>query len=148
MHTKPISVTDSSRRLATLPIILCAACFCTARAADPGDAKGKPAGDKSPQVLSIYSNSNKRPDPLLPVRLKGKRHDPKVAADDREMRLQGILWHPTKPVAVVNRTSIALNESATLKLSTGEFQVKAIAIERDRAVLLVDDRQVELRLER
>src|SRR5690242_12569673 len=55
---------------------------------------------------STYTNSNNRPDPFLPVKLKNKSFEAKVVLDDRELHLEGILWHPTTPAAIVNRQRI------------------------------------------
>jgi hypothetical protein len=99
-------------------------------------------------VKSVYNNLNNRPDPFLPVKSKGKGVEAKADFDDGEFKLQGILWDPTNPVAVVNRKRIFLNESATLKLPSGEATVTAVSIDRNRVVLKVGSRQVELQMER
>lgn len=114
-------------------------------------ASGKTDGASTDRVLTVqsaYSNTNNRPDPFLPVKLKGKSASPMASVNDHELHLQGILWHPTKPAAVVNRQSIALNETVTLKLSSGDVPVRAISIERDRVILKIADREVELQLEK
>lgn len=71
----------------------------------------------------------------------------KATVSDSELKLQGIVMHPTKPIAVINRQSVGLNEQVTLKLRSGEIAAKAILIERSRVVLKIGDRNVELRLE-
>lgn len=118
-----------------------------------GTGSVAPNTDAKPSVelpsKSSYSNTNNRPDPFLPVKLKGaKSADSKAVFDDRDLHLQGILWHPTNPVAIVNRQRLFLNEPATLKLSSGDTTVRAVTIERDRVVLKIDNRQVELQIER
>lgn len=97
---------------------------------------------------SHYSNNNNRSDPFLPVRLKGRGPEPRIAVSQSELHLQGIIWHATKPVAVINRQRVELNGSVTLRLNSGDRTAKAVAIERDRVVLRVDDRDIELVLER
>ena len=111
------------------------------------ESQGAASTDPS-QSGSSYNNANNRPDPFLPVRLKGRGPDPVVTVNEGELHLQGILWHPTRPVAVVNRQRVFLNDTVTIRLNSGEHSVKAIAIEREKVVLKVDDRQVELVLER
>jgi hypothetical protein len=115
----------------------------TAAASAPGNQNGAPD-----LALSTYGNANNRPDPFLPVRLKAKGAETKGIVDESELQLQGILWDPTKPVAIINRQRVSLNEVVTLKLSSGEHLVKATAMHRDRVVLKVDDREVELRMAR
>jgi hypothetical protein len=108
------------------------------------------AASSAPSLSSIprsaYVNSNERPDPFLPVRLKNKGSEPLVPVNHGELQLQGIMWHPTKPAAVVNRKRIELNETVTLKLNTGDHAVKAVVIDRDRVVLKMGEQQIELRL--
>lgn len=113
------------------------------------DSAANPAPDKRQPAQSSYSNTNDRPDPLLPVRLKGARGaEPRLTVNQSDLRLQGIIWHSSKPAAVVNRQRIGLNETVTIRLTSGDHAVKAIVIDRDRVVLKVDDRRVELQLER
>ena len=112
------------------------------------DTTAPPGSPLNPQVPSTYNNANKRPDPFLPVKLKGRGPEVKVTFNDSELHLRGILWHPTKPVAIINRQSIGLNETVTLKLSSGEFSAKAVSIEREKVVLKLGDHEVTLQLER
>lgn len=100
-------------------------------------------------VLSAYDNSNNRPDPFLPVKLKNVATNPRGTVGlDADLKLQGILADPAKPVAIINRQPVALNETVTLRLPSGEMMVKAIRIERDRVVLRAGDREIELQIPR
>ncbi len=96
---------------------------------------------------SAYSNQNSRPDPFLPVKLKGIGLEAKASVADQGLHLQGILWDPVKPAAIINRQRVVLNETVVLKLNMGECTVKATRIERERVVLKMDTREIELQLE-
>lgn len=114
--------------------------------AAPSATNAVPSSDKDSPAVSTYHNDNNRPDPFLPAKMKGKGVEARAVFDDREFHLQGILWHPTNPVAIINRKRVLLNETMTLKISSGDAIVKAVTIERDRVILNVGNRQVELKL--
>lgn len=100
-------------------------------------------------ALSSYDNSNNRPDPFLPIKLKNVATNPRSTVGlDGDLKLQGILADPAKPVAIINRQPVALNETVTLRLPSGEMVVKAIRIDRDRVVLKAGDREIELQIPR
>jgi hypothetical protein len=117
-------------------------------AAAPSEAPGNGGAAASSIPQSSYSNANNKPDPFLPVALKGKPSDTNAPVSTFELQLQGIIWHPTKPAAVVNRQRIELNETVTFKLNSGSLTVKVIAIDRNRVVLKSGEQQIELRLAR
>jgi hypothetical protein len=129
-----------------LPLFLWASLPVFGVVATNTNATASIAGNGLPQ--SVYSNANNRPDPFLPVKRKGSHSDTRLAVNESELHLKGILWHPTKPVAIVNHQPIALNETVTLKISSGDVTAKAISIERERVILKLSDRQIELQLER
>ena len=62
------------------------------------------------------------------------------------LHLEGILFQPGNPAAIVNGTLITLNKIATIKDGNGEIPVKAIEITRNRVVLESGDQKVELLL--
>jgi hypothetical protein len=61
-------------------------------------------------------------------------------------RLQAILWSPKNPSAVVNDQLLDLNKSVILSTASGDVEVKAVEIGRERVVLEVVGQRVELRL--
>ena len=118
------------------------------QAAAPADKDAKTDTGSPGLPQSSYNNTNNRPDPFWPVKRKSSGPDLRSAVNESELHLKGILWHPTRPVAIINRQPMALNETVTLKLSTGDVAAKAISIERDRVVLMIAEHRVELQLER
>ena len=98
-------------------------------------------------TISVYDNSNNRPDPFLPVGMKRKGPEAEATLSDTELKLQGILWDPEKPIAIINRQRVGLNQTVSLALRAGEVTVTAIAIQRDKVVLKLDKRQIELELD-
>ena len=69
-----------------------------------------------------------------------------VAAGQLVFQLQAILWSPTKPSAVVNDQILDLNKSVIFNTASGDVEVKAVEIGRERVVLEVAGQRVELRL--
>lgn len=117
-----------------------------------GEANQAPTNPSLPQpeamVRSVYSNANNRPDPFWPVKLKSLGANVPVSVDYSDLQLQGILWDPEKPVAIISRQRVGLNQTVAVNLRGGVVQVKAVSIQRTNVVLKIGDRQVELRLER
>jgi hypothetical protein len=60
--------------------------------------------------------------------------------------LQGILYHPTHPAAIVNDQLVEPNRPVQLKTEQGEIEVKALQITREVVLLEVRGQTVELRL--
>jgi type II secretory pathway component PulC len=69
-----------------------------------------------------------------------------VATSALDLRLQGILYSSKDPTASINNQLVHRNVPTTLKLEGGELRVKAVEITRDRVILEVEGRQVELRM--
>ncbi len=63
-------------------------------------------------------------------------------------QLQGILYHPRNPSAIVNGELLHLNKTVTLETPAGSAEIKAIEITRDRVVLEFAGQKVELSLGR
>jgi type II secretory pathway component PulC len=62
------------------------------------------------------------------------------------LQLDGILYQPTDPSAIVNGQLVTLHKIVSLNTGAEEFQVKAIEITRDHVVLEANGRRVELNL--
>jgi len=62
------------------------------------------------------------------------------------LHLEGILYQPGNPAAIVNGTLVTLNKTASINAGNGEIQVRAIEITRNRVVLQAGDQKVELLL--
>lgn len=96
---------------------------------------------------STYEPTNAR-DPFMKVGEKGglalqMKMTPGVPFP---FRLDGILYHPSDPWAIVNDTRLALNKPVTLRAGGAEIQVRAVEITRSKVVLEVAGQKVELRL--
>jgi hypothetical protein len=61
-------------------------------------------------------------------------------------RLDGILFEPTHPSAIVNGKLLTLDKIVSLKGGNGEIQVKAVEIVRDRVVLEAGGKRIELQI--
>ena len=98
-------------------------------------------------IRSVYKPDKAR-DPFL------KPGTMAIGSDGREtatagqlvLRLQAILWSPANPSAVVNDQLLDINKSVIFSTASGDVKVKAVEIGRERVVLEVGGRRVELRL--
>ena len=108
-------------------------------------AATKPKAKFAPELkASTYEPTNLR-DPFA---------KPGVLAQDAKaapgapiiFQLQGILYQPTNPSAIVNDKLLTLNKIVTLDTGNVEVQVKAVEITRNTVVLEVGGQKVELRL--
>ena len=62
------------------------------------------------------------------------------------IRLQGILYQPAHPSAIVNDQLLTLDKTVTLNTGGGTITVRALEITRDRVVLESAGQKVELHL--
>lgn len=69
-----------------------------------------------------------------------------VAGGSVVFRLQGILYEPANPAAMVNDQLVTLNKTVHLSTGNGEIKVKAVEITREKVVLEAVGQKVELRL--
>jgi hypothetical protein len=108
-------------------------------------AATKPKAEFAPELkASTYEPTNLR-DPFA---------KPGVASQDAKaapgapiiFQLQGILYQPTNPSAIVNDRLLTLNKIVTLNTGNVEVQVKAVEITRNTVVLEVGGQKVELQL--
>ncbi len=63
-----------------------------------------------------------------------------------ELQLKGILYHATRPAALVNDKVVELNKPVTVKTAHGDLQVRALEITREIVLLEVGGQKLELRL--
>jgi hypothetical protein len=61
-------------------------------------------------------------------------------------RLDGILYQANDPAASVNGRLVRLNKTVTLTTGSGDVQVKAVEITREKVVLEVAGQKVELKI--
>lgn len=69
-----------------------------------------------------------------------------VTAAPSDFRLEGILYQPGSPSAIVNDALLTMGKTATIDVGGGQIQVKAIEITRNRVVLEAGGQKVELLL--
>ena len=62
------------------------------------------------------------------------------------LQLQGILYQPANPSAIVNDKLLTLNKIVSFNTGNSEVQVKAVEITRESVVLDIGGQRVELRL--
>ncbi len=67
-----------------------------------------------------------------------------VSAAPSDFRLEGILYQPGSPSAIVNDKLLTLGKTATIDVGGGQIQVKATEITRNRVVLEAGGQKVEL----
>lgn len=106
-------------------------------------AATKPQAEFNPELkVSTYKTAKVR-DPFARsgVAAPGGKASPSVPIT---LHLQGILYQPTNPSAIVNDKLLTLDKIVTLSAGNGEVQVKAVEIARDRVVLDVGGQKVEL----
>jgi hypothetical protein len=98
-------------------------------------------------VCSVYKPEKTR-DPFLKAGSAGVQSGAinKATANDLAFRLQAIFWSPRNPSAVVNDRLINLNESVIFSTASGNVEVKAVEIGRQRVVLEVAGQRIELTL--
>ncbi len=99
--------------------------------ASAGAATQKPAtaAPVAPELRpSVYQPVAVR-DPFLPpgTKLSGPAV---VAVGADKFRLEGILWHPTRPSAIINSRLVELNRPAKVATAVGKVEVEAVEITR------------------
>ena len=94
-------------------------------------------------IVSAYNPVTQRD----PLGKSGLSQESKVAPGVAvAFRLEGILYSPSSPSAIVNGTLVTLNKTVTLTDGNGQTQVKPVEITRERVVLETGGQRVELRL--
>jgi hypothetical protein len=63
-----------------------------------------------------------------------------------ELQLKGILYHATRPAALVNDKVVELNKPVAVKTAHGDVSVRALEITREIVLLEVGGQKLELRL--
>jgi hypothetical protein len=61
-------------------------------------------------------------------------------------KLQGILYQPSSPSALVNDTLVTLNQSYVIQTLVGSVSVKVAEVSPEKVVLLAGAQSIELRL--
>jgi len=101
----------------------------------------------NPQLIrSVYKPRVSRDPFLKPGLTDGSGASRLAMTSHGTFRLQAILWSPTNPSAVVNDQFLSLAKSVILSTASGNVEVKAVEIGRDRVVLDVAGQRVELKL--
>jgi len=108
-----------------------------------------PVAEFDPQLRRSNYQPAKSRDPFL--RIGGPRVAPSTGAAVQTaapvqfaFRLEGILYHPSAPAAIVNDKMLQLNRPTTLVMNGQKIEVKAIEIMRNRVVLEADGQRIEL----
>jgi hypothetical protein len=90
-------------------------------------------------VRSVYK-PNKVRDPFLKPGTTASTASDEIkaaTAGQFNFRLQAIFWSPANPSAVVNDQLLDLNKKMILSAASGDVEVKAVEIGRDRVILEV-----------
>lgn len=62
------------------------------------------------------------------------------------LSLEGILYEPSNPAAIVNGVLIQLNKAVAVPVTGGELTIKAVKITRSRVILDINGQKLELEL--
>jgi hypothetical protein len=109
-----------------------------------------PSTEPKPELqVSIYRPTSTR-DPLMRPGVVSTgavtRTSPVVAPLSFPFRLEGILYNPTAPSAVLNDKVVVLNKPVKLTAGHVEIVVTVVEISRDRVVVEAAGQRRELRL--
>ncbi len=108
-------------------------------------SKGEGTAPTAPALHpSVYQPAAVR-DPFVPPGTKLSQ-PAVVAVGADEFRLDGILWHPSQPSAILNGKLVDLKRPVKVATVVGKVQVEAVEITRDLVKLKVDQEIIELRL--
>lgn len=103
---------------------------------------GAAAGENSLKLdVSSYGPSKAR-DPFVKVGASNKLAPVGTGA----FQLQGILYDPVNPTAIVNDQLVTLKKAVAMQVGGGVVQVRALEITREKVVLEAGGQRVELRL--
>jgi hypothetical protein len=94
---------------------------------------------------SVYNPATQR-DPFSPAGAPAANTAAAVSTAPSDFHLEGILYQPRSPSAIVNDTLLTLGKTATIDVGGGQIQVKATEITRNRVVLEAGGQKVELLL--
>lgn len=122
---------------AVIFLFLCAVGYAAAPAVNPLELR-----------VSEYAPKSER-DPFgsQPVAVApGATSAPAAVTVPVELKLQGILYHATRPAALINDKTVELNKPVTVKTAHGEVPVRALEITREIVLLEVGGQKLELRL--
>ena len=101
----------------------------------------------NPQLIHSAYKPGVLRDPFLKPGLTAGSSASRLATTSHgTFRLQAILWSPTDPSADVNGAWLSSNKSVILNTASGNVEVKAVEIGRDRVVLEIAGQRVELKL--
>lgn len=96
--------------------------------------------------LSAYQPSKTR-DPFLPVNsATDSATQVSVEVGEGSFQLEGILYSPNQPAAVINGKLVTLHKNVALPVGNADVPVRATEITRDRVRILVQEQTIELRL--
>jgi hypothetical protein len=104
----------------------------------------QPAPDFKPQIQKSTYAPTKTRDPFL--RAGAAVETKSTPVSSFVFKLQGILYQPSDPAAIVNDQLVRLNKTVSLEDPNSSIEVKAVEITRDRVVLQVRGQRVELQL--
>jgi hypothetical protein len=89
-----------------------------------------------------------QPEPVAAVVAAPEAKEPAAPAfSAADFRLNGILFEPANPAAIVNDRLITLNKIVTLDTPKGAVRARALAITRERVTLEVGGERLELRMD-
>jgi hypothetical protein len=104
------------------------------------------SAELDPQLrLSTYAPAKAR-NPFLKPNAATAGLKSTINAASLEFHLQGILYHPTSPSAMVNDQLVSLDKTVDVKAGGSDVRVRALEITRDRVLLEANGQKVELRL--
>ena len=106
-----------------------------------------PAVDPRPVLQPATYNPTKKRDPFDGFTAGVSSTVTKaVTVDVTAFKLQGILYQPINPSAIVNDQLVTVDKTISLDIGGNKVEVKVVQITRDLVVLDVSGQRVELRL--
>jgi hypothetical protein len=115
------------------------------------ETTGKPEGYQASLKMSSYNPTTER-DPflksggLVKSGSTAQQPAPAVVVPASAFKLQGILYQPSSPSALVNDTLVTLNQSYVIQTLVGSVSVKVAEVSPEKVVLLAGAQSIELRL--
>ena len=113
--------------------------------ANAGAATASKDGFDPNLQTSVY-NPVKQRDPFSQAGAPAATAAAAATTAPTDFHLEGILYQPVSPSAIVNDKLVTLGKTTTLDVDGGQIQVKAIEITRNRVVLEAGGQKVELLL--
>jgi hypothetical protein len=115
------------------------------------ETTGKPEGLQGSLKMSSYNPVTERDPFLKPGGLvkpgsTAQPTAPVMVVPASAFKLQGILYQPSSPSALINDTLVTMNQSYVLRTTVGSVSVKVAEVTPEKVVLLAGTQSIELRV--